>query len=147
MSPNVITLPPKGRERDVERVLRFLLNAHLGRPINVKVTVARPERSDLQNKYLWGVANKILSEHMGFSAAEVHEWLCGEYFGWVDHRLPGGRVEQRPFRTTTTDENGAADKLSDRDFWDYVEFIQRKAAEAGVFIPDPDKDYKLRRAA
>lgn len=56
MTQNVITLPPKGRERDVERVLRFLLNAHLGKPINVKVTVARPERSGPQNKYLWGVA-------------------------------------------------------------------------------------------
>lgn len=147
MTHNVITLPPKGRERMVEQVLKFLLGAHPGKPVNVKVSVARPERTDPQNRYLFGVAYAVMAPQMGFSAEEIHEWMCGEYFGWVDHRLPGGRVVLRPFRTTTTDENGAADKLSDRDFWGYVEFIQRKAAEAGVFIPDPDKDYKLRRAA
>jgi len=106
--------------------------AHIGKPINVKITVARPERTDRQNAYLWGVAYKVLGEHMGHSADELHEWLCGEYFGWQDRALPGGRVTSVPLRTTTK-----PDKLDDREFWKYVEFIQRKAAEAGVYIPDP----------
>lgn len=142
MTHNVITLPPKNRERMVEQVLRFLLGAHPGKPVNVKVSVARPERTDPQNRYLFGVAYALLAPQMGFSAEEIHEWMCGEHFGWVNRQLPGGRVEQKPFRTTTKDEHGNADKLDDRAFWDFVEQVQRTAAQAGVFIPDPNSEYK-----
>lgn len=130
---NTITLPPKDREKWLDRLSRFILMAHPGKPINVKVTVARPERTDPQNRYLFGVAYKILGDHMGHSVDEIHEWMCGEYFGWQDHALPGGRVTSKPLRTTTK-----PDKLGDREFWDFVQYIQRRAAEAGVYIPDPE---------
>jgi len=142
MTHNVITLPPKNRERMVEQVLKFLLGAHPGKPVNVKVSVARPERTDPQNRYLFGVAYALLAPLMGFSAEEIHEWMCGEHFGWVSRQLPGGRTEQKPFRTTTRDENGDADKLDGRAFWDFVEHVQRTSAQAGVFIPDPNSEYK-----
>lgn len=133
MKPITLGPKPEQRESQLAAVCRFIMSAHIGKPINIKITVARTERTDRQNAYLWGVAYKILGEHMGHSADELHEWLCGEYFGWQDRALPGGRVTSVPLRTTTK-----PDKLDDREFWKYVEFIQRKAAEAGVYMPDPE---------
>lgn len=131
-----ITAGPKQEQREamLPAICRFVMAAYPGKPINIKISVARPERTDPQNRYLFGAAYPPLCQHMGHSKDEIHEWLCGEYFGWVDRALPGGRVTSVPLRTTTK-----PDKLDDREFWKFIEFIQRKAAEGGVYIPDPEE--------
>ena len=135
---NVITLPPKDREQAIQRALRAMQDFRPGQPVNVKLTIARPERTNPQCKYLWGVAYKMLAEHTGYEPEEIAEYLCGSYFGWAERKLPGGRKEERPIRTTTTDADGNRDVLSQEDFWKYVEWIQRVAAKQGVIIPDPE---------
>lgn len=75
----------------------------------------------------------------------MHEYLCGLHFGWKPKRKPGGKVEDVPIRTTTTDADGNRDVIDGKAFWDYVEFIQRFGAERGVVIPDPDPNYKIKR--
>jgi hypothetical protein len=134
----VITLPPKDREREIERLVRAARDFRPGQPVNVKFTIARPERTNPQCRYLWGVAYKMLSEHTGYEPEEIAEYLCGNYFGWRTHKKPGGRSEERPIRTTTTDAEGNRDVLSGDDFWAYVEWVQRVAARQGVVIPDPE---------
>lgn len=120
-----------------------------------KVTVepARSTRTDAQNNYLWAVANKMISDATGYEAEEVHEYLCGQHFGWKDKRVPKtprnpDGVESVPRRTTTRNEQGKRNVLNTKDFADYVDFVQRFAAKKlSLFIPDPDPGYARERAA
>lgn len=142
----IITLPPKDRERDIERLLPVLRLYQEGKPVNVKISIARPERTVPQLRYLWGVPYKMLGEHFGFEPDEISEYLCGQYWGWKPKKLPGGRSHEVPIRTTTEDADGNRDVIDGKDFWDYVEWIQRVGARQGIVIPDPDPNYKIARS-
>ena len=147
MSANVITLPPKNREDTIRRVAEILRFFQAGKPVNVKMTIARPERTPPQLRYLWGVPYRILADRFGYEPDEISEYLCGCYWGWKSRKLPGGRMQEIPLRTTTVDEDGNRDVIDGKAFWDYVEWIQRVGARQGVVIPDPDPNYKLEKAA
>lgn len=150
------TLPRGDRTRALQLALRILESLPSERAWRIRCQVLRNERSTQQNAYLWGVPYKLLSEHTGFEADEIHEWCCGSFFGWRDKRIPKtprspeGCVSV-PVRTTTRDENGKRDVLDWKRFADFVAFIQRfGATKLGVLIPDPDKEWFLheeRRAA
>lgn len=102
------------------------------------------ERSSAQNAYLWGVANKMISDATGYESEEVHEYLLGRYFGWREKHVPkkpsnAKGLESIPRRTTTTDENGRRNVLTTTQFSEYVAFVQRFAAQkVGIIIPDPE---------
>jgi len=141
--PATITLPPKDRDKEIERIVTTARLIHPGKPVNVRFTIARPERTLPQVAYLHSVCYTMLSEHTGYEKDEIEEYLLGSWFGWKEKKLPGGRVSSVPIRRTTTDEEGNRDVLEGRKFWDFVEWIQRVAARQGCIIPDPSKDYKL----
>lgn len=145
---NIITLPPKDRDATIKRVSEILRFFQLGKPVNVKLTIARPERTPPQLRYLWGVAIKMLSEHAGYEPEDVHEYLCGSFWGWKPKRMPGGRTQDVPIRTTTVDADGNRDVIDGEEFWRYVEFCQRVGARQGIVIPDPDPEaIKVKRRA
>lgn len=141
----VHTLPPNDREAAIAALLPVLRLFEEGKPINVKISIARPERSVPELRYLWSVPYAMLGEAMGFDPEDISEYLCGCFFGWKPKGLPGGREMQVPLRTTTTDEDGNRDVISGEKFWKYVEWIQRVGARHGLVIPDPDKNYKIAR--
>lgn len=126
------------RARIVASMCQFV--ERLSPDVEFRVTIGRntKPRTNEANAYLWGVCYAALAEVTGHSANEWHEYFCGEVFGWKDVSLPGGRHESKPRRTTTTDEDGKADTLSTGDFWDFVERVRQHAADADIFIPDPD---------
>jgi hypothetical protein len=72
------------------------------------------------------------------TGTDISEYLTGLYWGTKPKRKPGGRIEQVPIRTTTTDENGKRSVISRSEFSEFVAFIQRFAAQHGVIIPDPE---------
>lgn len=120
---------------------------------NVTIEPVKHERSASQNAYLWAVPNKMISDATGYEVEEVHEYLCGQHFGWKDKRVPKtprnpSGVESVPIRTTTTDERGKRNVLTTTQFSDYVDFVQRFAAKKlGLVIPDPDSHAVRERAA
>lgn len=140
---NTITLPPKNREREIQRIVETARLIHPGKAVNVRFTIARPERSIPELRYLHAVPYAMLSEAMGFERDEIAEYLLGMYFGWKKKRLPGGRVSETPLRTTTKDEEGNRDVLSGEAFWAYINWIQRVGARHGLVIPDPSKEYGI----
>lgn len=111
------------------------------------------ERSLAQNAYLWAVPNKMISQATGYEAEEVHEYLCGQHWGWKDKRVPKtprnrSGIESVPMRTTTRNEGGKRSVLTTTEFADYVAFVQRFAAQKlGLAIPDPDPHFLRERAA
>lgn len=145
---------PKGKRSRALDLARSVL-AGLDEEHAWKVTAepVKSARSASQNAYLWAVPNKMISELTGYEAEEVHEYLLGRYFGWKDKRVPKtprnpSGVESVPVRTTTTDEHGKRSVLSPQQFSDYVDFIQRFAAQTlGIVIPDPDPQFRQHQEA
>lgn len=111
----------------------------------------RNVRSASQNAYLWAVPNKMISEATGYEIEEVHEYLCGQHWGWKDKKVPKtprnpSGIESVPIRTTTRNEQGKRCVLTTTQFVDFVDFVQRFAAKKlGLVVPDPDPAYMLRR--
>lgn len=140
-----ITLPPKDRQRDIDRIVLLMQSFELGKPVNIRLSIARPERTPPQLRYLWGVAYELLSEVSGYEREDIHEYLCMSFYGKKVKRLPGNRTEEVPIRTTTEDEDGQRDVIDGERFWRFVEFVQRFGARYGVVVPDPDPNYKLER--
>ena len=138
------------RTRALELALRILQALPLERAWRIRCTILRNERSLDQNAYLWGVPYKLLGEHTGFEADELHEYFCGQFFGWRDKRIPKTPRNKEgyvsvPVRTTTRDERGKRDVLPWDKFSDFVAYIQRFAAEkCSIIIPDPDPQYRER---
>jgi hypothetical protein len=128
---------PIGR-RSFEKLFTFISSLDATKEWAVTVGRVKKERSDLQNRALWGCAYKALHEATGNDPEDLHAYFCGEFFGWAEYTVMN-RKRLRPRRSTTKDEHGKRDVISTRDLSDFYAFIQRRAAETvGVFVPDPD---------
>jgi len=122
-------------ERD--RWLAFVAQQSL--PLEGEVKPWKKRRSNEQNRLLFGIYYPPIAEAMGYTVDDIHEFMCGTHFGWVDARVPKTPrnpegFESKPFRRTTTDENGKRNVLSAADFGKFLETVERIAAKAGVFI-------------
>jgi hypothetical protein len=105
---------------------RALVESLEGKPVQMTLSRFRMTRSTPQNRYLWGVVYKILGEHLGYEAEELHE-ACKVRF-LTDHSCEEVAGLKRIKSTAALD--AAA-------FSDYVERVRQLAAELGVYIPDP----------
>jgi hypothetical protein len=124
---------PADRPRDdvLGRMLRFCHQLDAGKAWEWTCAPYKRRRSTQQNAYLWGVCYAtILREGgealRGWSSDDLHEYFLGEHFGW--ETLEGfGRKRLRPLKRSS--------KLSTAEFAAFVDFIQRKAAELGIYVP------------
>jgi hypothetical protein len=125
-----ITLPA-GRP-DSARAAAFIQSLPVDRAWRVVVEPWKARRSEQQNRYLWGLVYPAFLAHLeGWDAEDVHEYFLGECYGW--ETLEGfGRKRMKPIRRSS--------RLNKQEFSDYVAFIQRKGAEMGVYIEDPEGD-------
>lgn len=103
----------------------------------IDVEIFHKERTLPQNSALWGHAYKIVCAATGQDVNDWHEYFLGEHFGWIEKDYFGKR-KLRPARTTTTNYEGKNEKLNTKEFMDYFDFVQRRAAQNGIHIPDPD---------
>src|SRR5690606_5667090 len=122
---------PQLRETRIGNLVRFLRQLPANQAWSVETRRHAKRRSDMQNRYLWGVCYPSFLRHLdGWTAEDVHEYMLGEHFGW--ETLEGfGRKRMKPIRRSS--------KLTTAEFAEYVEFIQRKGAELGLYVPDPNE--------
>jgi len=130
--------------RNLTRLVAFLSSLATDKEFKVSIGLVRKERSVDQNKALYGVAYKALSEFTGYRALELHDHFLRAYFGEVEFEVMGIK-HVRPRRTTTTDEEGNRQVLSTIEFADYYRFLQQQGAELGCWVPDPDPMWHLHR--
>jgi hypothetical protein len=50
-----------------------------GKRVKIEISESRNNRSDLQNRYYWGVVLKYLSDETGHTKDELHEIFKTEY--------------------------------------------------------------------
>jgi len=125
-------------EGERNRWLAFAMAQAL--PLDVECKPHKATRSSEQNRLLFGVVYPPIAEAMGYEVADIHEYMLGVHFGWVDVKVPKTPrnpegIEARPYRTTTTDETGKRNVLRKDEFSRFLETVERIAAKAGVFIP------------
>jgi len=123
---------------DRARYIAFLETQQL--PLEVECKPWKKTRSNEQNALLFGVVYPPIAEAMGYTVEDIHEYMLGRHFGWVDAKVPKTPrnpegLESRPFRTTTRDETGKRNVLSTKDFSKFLDTVERVAAQAGVFVP------------
>lgn len=134
-------LLPKGvsREGVIGRIQRLLASLPLDKAYRVEIAEHKARRSDQQNRYLFGVVyRELLKALPGWDISDIHDYCLGECFGW--ETIEGfGRKRLKPLKRSS--------RLNKVEFADYIGFIQRLAADHGVFIPDADPEYYLHEDA
>lgn len=124
--------------RNFTSLMAFLSSLPTDKEFQVSIGDVKKERSDLQNRALWGCAYKTLRDATGNDAEDLHAYFCGEFFSWTEYEVMGQK-RKRPWRTTTKDENGKRDVISTDQLSEFYSFIQQRSAETvGVYVPDPD---------
>lgn len=123
-------LIPRALRRDgiISRIAAVLSALPDDKAWRVDVCEQKSQRSQAQNRYLWGVCYPAIMKHLpGWDAEDVHEWCLGEHFGW--ETIEGfGKKRLRPIRRSS--------RLSVIEFRDYVDWMQRTMADRGIYIPD-----------
>lgn len=125
---------------ELARFIAFVESQPL--PLELSCAPLKSSRTGQQNRYLFGVCYPPIAEAMGYAVDDVHEYMLGRHFGWIDVKVPKTPrnpegIESKPFRTTTTDENGKRNLLSKADFARFVDTVHQIASQAGVFIAEP----------
>lgn len=142
-------IPATDREQAIASFARLVQHFLPGKELVVTVDEAKHERTAKQRASLFGVAYKALMEQMGLRGEreknDLHEFLLGEYFGWIER--PGLGVKRFfPARTTTIGVDGKRDVLSTREQLAFYAWIQQRAAECGYDVPDPSPLWRQRAA-
>jgi hypothetical protein len=98
------------------------------------------KRSILQNGYYWGAVIPAIQDGLKdlgheLDKEEIHDWLKGKFNYTEVINKSTGQYEQVPISTT---------KLTRTEFCEYIEKIQRFAAEfLNVVIADPGQQVEL----
>lgn len=135
-------------ERTTLKVLvcEYIDQLPLDKPWIVSITKLVVERTNLQNRALWGCAYKYVEKETGYKPERFHTLICGEYWGWkVDEMF--GKKTRVPIRTTTHDEDGKRDVISTAELSEFYSYIQDWVADnSGLQVPDPDVRWKFNEA-
>lgn len=134
----------EGRSPEIKRnMLAFIDRLDMSKAWRVTIEPEAKKRSKKQLGALWGVAYPAICEHFGYRGkAEIehlHMSFCGDFFGWRDI----GLGERMPVRTTSTDERGEKNPITAEVMAELYNHVQRKAAEFGCDVPDPDPHWYL----
>jgi hypothetical protein len=98
----------------------------------IKISEAKPLRTESQNKLLWAIYTQILSvggeEMGGWTKQDLHDFFLMSHFGEEVYEV-FGRKRIRPLRRSS--------RLNKQEFSDFIAHIQQFMAERGIFIEDP----------
>ena len=126
---------PTGEQRApvFARVIRTLNALAIDQQWHVTIKRHRPTRSHAQNALMWVLFDQVLKKgglaEQGFERDDVHDYLCGERFGWIETRMLG-RKKLKPARGTSG--------LNKQEFSDFIDWIVRFMADKGITLELPE---------
>ncbi len=83
-------------------------------------------RTNTQNARLWAL-HTLAAEHVGCSAADMHEDMLAQKYGYTEVKLPSGTVRRIPLERSSTKNKKA--------FGEFMEFCESfYISELGVFL-------------
>jgi len=101
------------------------------------VQVRKATRSLSQNNLYWKWV-EILAESFGYSKAEMHEALLGEFSYPMTYKNISGKPSRRVLRTS---------EMTTKDMKNYMDDIKIFADEHGIILPLPDDKYLINNKA
>lgn len=114
----------------IQRFFKKELLRWEGKPIEVHLVEST--RSEQQNRYYWGVVIRLISEHTGFTADEVHEVFKKRFLTYK--KKYQGKIYE--FTKSTTE-------LKVSDMATYLDKVIKYATEhLGIIIPDAEVAYE-----
>lgn len=124
--------------RDIEKASVYLPQEHgLGRYIGLGVlkNILRKSKRTLdQNALLWVLYADALKQGGealgGWTSADLHEYMLGEYFGWTEHKALG-RTRLKPNRRSS--------RLTKTEFSDFLAFVVQRFAEHEIVLELPQE--------
>jgi hypothetical protein len=138
----ILPRDPLLRSARICAVVDHLEDLPTDRSWRVWVEAAKSERSLQQNRYLFGVAYKLIGESLGWEKDDIHEHCLKKHFGVRLKKVPPSKecpegLKEVPVRTTTTDEHGRRCVLGKMAFAEFVDFVIRFGATHDVYVPAP----------
>lgn len=137
MSKFVLHANDKNRAQILANAVSFLHQLPDTKSWELTIEPHKREYTGKQRRLIFGPAYKALMEFSGLEGDEekraLHRFMCMEFFGRI-HTDFG----ERPSRTTTKDEMGKHNPISTAEAVRFYEFLQRKGAEVGCWVPSPD---------
>lgn len=127
----------KQRDQIKANLFAFVERLPADKAWQVIIEPLKKDRSSKQNKALFGVAYAELEEQTGNEKNDLHEYFCMEFFGANEKEIMGS-FKRVPVRTTTTGFDGKRDVIPTEIFAKFYNFVQRRAAEMGFYVSDPD---------
>ena len=91
----------------------------------------RKPRSNAQLAYFWGGVVQTVVEETGNDKNDIHDFLCGEYFGWQECEMFGAK-RKKPIRTLTSPE-----PLTVEEMVNFCEWCASRMAQENIIIPPP----------
>lgn len=108
-------------------------------PVTLTLTEGRQKRSKTyeQVKYWWAVPVPLIADHCGYTEAQMHYALMGEWSGYVD----GPNGHPIPVKPSLAD-------LSVEEANALIDWVLVWApSELGVIVPEPNKNWRRRDVA
>lgn len=123
------------RDRQICHIVDALEDLPISEGYRVEIHEHRATRSDLQNRTIWWVYDKILKlggEMMGgWDREDLHEFFLIAHFGSITKTI-FGRKRLVPNRRSS--------RLSKMEFAEYMDSIYQFMRKQGVELPLPDPD-------
>lgn len=92
----------------------------------VEIKENRPTRSQLQNRYYWGVVVKTLADELGYLSDEMHQILAKKFLSYEKNGYT--------FVMSTT-------QLNTKEFEEYMSKVRYFAsADLSIWIPEPNEE-------
>jgi hypothetical protein len=104
-------------------------------PYRIYISDLKLNRTRSQNKYLWGVCYKTISDHTGYTNQELHEIFKHLFCLKTTYHFGNEIIE---VKGSTTD-------FDTRQMAEYIEKVRKWGAEHGIYVPEanaiPDELY------
>lgn len=111
---------------EVQRFFKPDLLKNEGKSVEIKIE--ENSRTQQQNRYMWGVVYKIVSQETGYTVNEVHEVFKQKFLTYTK--------KGHKFTKSTTE-------LSTKEFGEYLDQVINYAqSELGYIIPDPEIEFE-----
>ena len=113
------------------------INAYTGKwkpytPFEVHITKRQPKKSDPLRKYYWGVVIREFANHLGYEPEDLeffHRQLKKVYF----QTKPDSKGVHRNVPSVFSEKS----QITVSDKKKFVDWVVRKAAQEGCYVPDP----------
>lgn len=103
--------------------------------VDLTVSKHKNTRSIQQNRWIWGIAYRLISDHCGHSVDDVHEFLKDKL--GLKKLIVGINKDKKPYKSWIIK---STTQYTTMDMTNYMNAIQQWASmELDLVIPDPNQ--------